>query len=60
MNMYRVRRADAADIISRLAYALQFNSEDRVDIDLAEIGDGTINMFVDGYLTATLRPEVKA
>lgn len=55
---YALPRYQVAELIGRLSNALAWQGTDAViDIDLGEVdGKGSINVYVDGLLSATLRP----
>jgi hypothetical protein len=55
-KQYTLHRHQAADLIARLSTALSW-TDDVVSVDLGEVDHkGCVNVYVDGLLTATLRP----
>lgn len=53
---YTLHRHQVADLIARLSNALAW-TDDVVSVDLGEVdGIGSVNVYVDGLLSATLRP----
>ena len=59
---YTITAREAAEIIQRLASALAMTEGNDIYIDIVPIifpeGKGNANLFVDGFLAATLRGKV--